>query len=87
MIVFISPMLSYSTLIDMCAVNKVSVLHTRFTMQPVVDTELALPEELQHILPTSLDNYQKWDLVELTQNYFKMLLHHLLECEWPSDNV
>lgn len=51
-------------------------------MQPVVDTELALPEELSNVLPTPVEQYQKWDLVELTQNYFKLLLHHLLECEW-----
>ena len=50
-------------------------------LQPVVDTDLAVPEELQNILPTSAKHYQKWDLVELTQNYFKMLLHHLLECK------
>lgn len=50
-------------------------------MQPVVDTELALPEELQKILPAAPDKYQDWDLVELTQNYFRMLLHHLLECK------
>lgn len=49
-------------------------------MQPVVDTELALPEELRNILPATTDNYQNWDLVEITQNYFRMLLHYLLEC-------
>lgn len=46
-----------------------------------MDTELALPEVLQNILQTDPAKYQTWDLVELTQNYFKMLLHHLLECE------
>lgn len=50
-------------------------------MQPVVDTELALPEELRNVLPRTTDVYRSWDLVELTQNYFKLLLHHLLECK------
>ena len=52
-----------------------------YFLQPVVDTDLALPEELQNVLPASTQHFKKWDLVELTQNYFKMLLHHLLECE------
>ena len=50
-------------------------------MQPVVDTELTLPEELRNVLPSTTDVYRSWDLVELTQNYFKLLLHHLLECK------
>lgn len=25
---------------------------------------------------------QEWDLIELTQNYLKMLLQYLVECEW-----
>ncbi|XP_064399959.1 myotubularin-related protein 14-like isoform X3 [Halichondria panicea] len=49
--------------------------------QSYIDAELCVPEIMKVAIPQPCISYQSWDLVLITQNYFKMLLKHLLECE------
>lgn len=43
--------------------------------QDCIDTTLDIPAEYAAKLPIDWKNYKSWDIVKLTQNYLKLLLH------------
>ncbi|KAK0173796.1 hypothetical protein PV328_006942 [Microctonus aethiopoides] len=46
--------------------------------QTHVDAQIGVPEDIvSNQLRINWDQYQKWDLVKLTQNYFKLILRYL----------
>ncbi|KAJ1525944.1 hypothetical protein ONE63_009130 [Megalurothrips usitatus] len=48
--------------------------------QAHVDASIVVPEDpLPNQLPIKWDRYKQWDLIKLTQNYIRLLLHYLSE--------
>lgn len=47
--------------------------------QNYIDAPLSIPDPIAPILPIKWDDYKNWDIIEMTQNYLKLLLKCLQE--------